>query len=101
MNAEEYYAELQRLNGEQQGIGVFKTKPTLPLRATIANAQLFVSSKEAGDIHVDVFSVMGQKVVSKVMSNNSTVSLEKIPTGAYLITVRQGVKQLNIRWTKK
>ena len=35
------------------------------------------------------------------MSNNATMSLEKVPTGAYLITVRQGVKQLNIRWTKK
>ena len=101
VNAEEYYAALQKMNGEEQGIGVFKTKPTLPLRATIANAQLLVNSKESGDIHVDVFSIMGQKVVSKVISNNSTVSLGNIPTGAYLITVRQGVKQLNIRWTKK
>ena len=101
VNQEEYYAELLRQQGQQQEVGIFKTKPTLPLRATIANAQLHVSSKDAGDIHVDVFSIMGQKVISKTMSNNTAVSLEKIPTGAYLITVRQGVKQLNIRWIKK
>jgi endoglucanase len=101
VNLEEYYTELMKQQGQQQEVGIFKTKPTLPLRATIANAQLHVNSKESGDIYVDVFSIMGQKVLSKTMSNNTALSLENIPTGAYLITVRQGVKQLNIRWTKK
>lgn len=86
----------------QQQESIIKTKPTLPLRATIANAQLHVNAKESGDIHVDVFSVMGQKVLSETLnSSNATMSLDKVANGTYLITIRQGARQLNVRWNKK
>ena len=86
----------------QQQESIIKTKPTLPLRATIANAQLHINAKESGDIHVDVFSVMGQKVMSETLnSSNATMSLDKVANGTYLITIRQGARQLNVRWNKK
>lgn len=86
----------------QQQESIIKTKPTLPLRATIANTQLHINAKESGDIHVDVFSVMGQKVMSETLnSSNATMSLDKVANGTYLITIRQGAKQLNVRWNKK
>lgn len=86
----------------QQQESIIKTKPTLPLRATIANAQLHINAKESGDIHVDVFSVMGQKVMSEMLnSSNATMSLDKVANGTYLITIRQGARQLNVRWNKK
>ena len=86
----------------QQQESIVKTKPTLPLRATIANAQLHVNAKESGDIHVDVFSVMGQKVMSETLnSSNATMSLDRVANGTYLITIRQGARQLNVRWNKK
>lgn len=86
----------------QQQESIIKTKPTLPLRATIANAQLHINAKESGDIHVDVFSIMGQKVMSETLnSSNATMSLDKVANGTYLITIRQGARQLNVRWNKK
>lgn len=86
----------------QQQESIIKTKPTLPLRATIANAQLHINAKESGDIHVDVFSVMGQKVMSETLnSSNATMSLDRVANGTYLITIRQGARQLNVRWNKK
>lgn len=86
----------------QQQESIVKTKPTLPLRATIANAQLHVNAKESGDIHVDVFSIMGQKVMSETLnSSNATMSLDRVANGTYLITIRQGARQLNVRWNKK
>ena len=90
--------------GEYYGtssIAIRKTNPKLPLQASIANSMLNVHSNEAGDIHVDMFSVTGQQVLSKTVSNGATVSLDRVTNGAYLITIRQGVKQLNVKWNKK
>ena len=55
---------------------------------------------QSGDINVDVFSVTGQKVLSKTMRNNATMSLANIPTGSYLIVITQDIKQLNVKWNK-
>ena len=94
VNKDEYYHT-------QQIDPIVKTNKNLPLQASIANSMLNVRSNEAGDINVDVFSVTGQKVLSKAVRNGAAVSLAKVPTGAYLIVVSQDARQLNIKWNKK
>ena len=89
-------------NASQQQAAIIKTNPKLPLQAVIANNTLAISSNESGDIHVDVFSITGQNVMSQTLNSNSAVMpLNSIANGTYLITIRQGVKQLNVKWNKK
>ncbi|WP_298769771.1 cellulase family glycosylhydrolase [uncultured Fibrobacter sp.] len=93
----------QAVNKEEYNIAhIFKTAPTLPLRASIAGNMLSIGSQNAGDITVDVFSVNGQTIMSKTLRSeeNASVSLAGLPTGSYLISIRQGIRQLNIRWSK-
>ena len=85
-----------------QQTSIAKTNPKLPLHANIANNTLSINSNESGDIHVDVFSIMGQNVISKTLnSRNATMQLDKVANGAYLITIKQGTKQLNVKWNKQ
>jgi endoglucanase len=100
VNKDEYYASEPVVVPPDTGVGIIKTKMTLPLHATIAKSMLSVGSRDAGDINVDVFSVTGQKVLSKTMRNNATMSLANIPTGSYLIVITQDIKQLNVKWNK-
>lgn len=76
------------------------TRADLPLRATVTNTQLAVSSDNMGDIEVSVFSLNGQNVMSKTVSGNATLSLAKVPNGSYLIVISQGARQLNVKWNK-
>ena len=86
----------------QQQQSIVKTNPKLPLRANIDNNMLSINSNESGDIHVDVFSITGQSVISKTLnSRNATMQLDMVANGAYLITIKQGAKQLNVKWNKK
>ena len=86
----------------QQAMSVIKTNPKLPMQAVVNGNMLSVNSNESGEIHVDVFSVTGQKVLSKDFSKNfGALSLANIPYGSYLITIRQGAKQLDVKWNKK
>ena len=63
---------------------------------------LSINSNESGDIHVDVFSITGQSVISKTLnSRNAIMQLDMVANGAYLITLKQGAKQLNVKWNKK
>jgi endoglucanase len=100
VNKDEYYNSEPVVVPPDTGVGIIKTNKSLPLHATIAKSMLSVGSRDAGDVNVDVFSVTGQKVLSKTMHNNATLSLAKVPTGSYLIVVTQGIKQLNIKWNK-
>ena len=87
---------------EYKSVPIIKTRPDLPLQATIAGNMLNVNSNQSGEIEVEVFSVTGQNVLKKTLSNNyGALSLAKIPNGAYLITISQGIKQLNVKWNKK
>ena len=72
----------------------------MPLQASISGSVLSVNSKDAHEMEVNVFSLNGHKVLSKVLNTNGAVSLAKIPNGSYLSTVSQGSHQLNLRWTK-
>lgn len=80
--------------------GIVQTRQDLPLNATIAKSQLFVGSDNAGEVEVNVFSITGQKVLSKMVGANTMVSLAGIPNGSYLIVISQGVRQLNVKWNK-
>lgn len=87
---------------EYQTSPVIVTNPDLPLQAVIANNMLGINSVNTEDIHVDVFSVNGQSVLSKTLSaKHATLSLASVPTGAYLITIKQGMRILSVRWSKK
>ena len=100
VNKDEYYNSEPVVVPPDTGVGIIKTNKSLPLHATIAKSMLSVGSRDAGDVNVDVFSVTGQKVLSKTMHNNASLSLAKVPTGSYLIVITQGIKQLNIKWNK-
>lgn len=83
--------------------GIVFTNPELPLNASIANSEMHINSNVAGDINVEVFSIMGKSVMSKVVKagrSTANLSLKSIPTGSYLIVVRQGSSQLNLKWNK-
>ena len=87
---------------QQQQTSILKTNPNLPLQAIVVNNTLAINSNESGDIHVDVFSITGQNVMSQTLSSNSAVmQLNSVANGSYLITIRQGIKQLNVKWNKK
>ena len=100
VNKDEYYSSEPVVVPPDTGVGILKTNKVLPLHATIAKSMLSVGSRDAGDINVDVFSVTGQKVLSKTMRNNATMSLANVPTGSYLIVITQDIKQLNVKWNK-
>jgi endoglucanase len=87
---------------EYQNVPIIQTRPELPLQAIVAGNMLSVNSNQPGEIEVEVFSVTGQNVLNKTLSKNyGALSLANIPNGAYLITIRQGIKQLNVKWNKK
>jgi endoglucanase len=97
VNKEEYNAAKH----ESETAPVLATKPKLPMQATVAGNMLNISSSEAGEINVDIFSVTGQSILSKNFSSkNAALSLKNVPNGSYLITVKQGSKLLNIQWNK-
>jgi len=81
-------------------VDIVKTNAALPLRAVVTKSQLAITSDNAGSVNVDVFSINGQKVFSKTVSENSIVPLAGIPNGSYLIVINQGVRQLNVKWNK-
>ena len=87
---------------EYQNAPIIQTRPELPLQAVVAGNMLSVNSNQPGEIEVEVFSVTGQNVLNKTLSKNyGALSLANIPNGAYLITIRQGTRQLNVKWNKK
>ena len=87
---------------EYQKTSIIKTNPELPLQAVVAGNMLNINSNQPGEIEVEVFSITGQNVLNKTLSKNyGALSLANIPNGAYLITIRQGIKQLNVKWNKK
>lgn len=85
---------------EFQEFGIFQTRQDLPLRATIVNNRLHIGCDKSGDVMVNVFSVNGQKIMSKTMGANKSLSLDNIPMGSYLIVLLQGSRQLSIQWNK-
>lgn len=81
--------------------GIIKTNPELPLQATVANNQLDIVSNHAGDIEVSIFSVNGQKVMNRTVTGDyASFALNRIPTGSYLIVVKQDARQLTVKWNK-
>ncbi len=81
---------------------IVQTNMDLPLHASVYNNQLNVGSEMGSDVKVDLFSVTGQKVISKTLkSGNASMSLAGVPNGSYLIIIKQGSRQLNVQWNKK
>lgn len=86
---------------EEKEVSILQTRTDLPLHATVTKSQLFIGSQNDGAINVEVFSVNGQKVLSKeVNASNAAVSLAKLSRGSYLIVISQDGRQLNIKWNK-
>lgn len=73
----------------------------LPVQATINNNTLDIVCKQAGDIEVSILSVNGQQVMNRtVYGDYASFSLNRVPTGSYLIVVRQDSRQLTLKWNK-
>jgi len=73
----------------------------LPLHASVNNNNLDIVCKQAGDIEVSILSVNGQKVMNRtVYGDYASFSLNRIPTGSYLIVVRQDSRQVTLKWNK-
>lgn len=90
----------QAVNKGELAINTISTRADLPLRATVSNTQLLVSSDIAGDVDVNIFSVNGQKVMGMTVKENAALTLAHIPQGSYLIVISQGARQLNVKWNK-
>jgi len=92
---------IQTIELEEKEVSILQTRTDLPLHATVTKSQLFIGSQNDGAINVEVFSVNGQKVLSKeVNASNAAVSLAKLSRGSYLIVISQDGRQLNIKWNK-
>lgn len=75
--------------------------PEVPLQATISNNQLAIAAKNSGDIEVSILSVNGQKVMHKAFTGDyANFTLNRLPTGSYLIVVKQDARQVTLKWNK-
>lgn len=91
-NKEEYYAT-----------PIIASAKIAPFRTEIQHGSLLLQIPQSGWVNWAIYTSAG-KVISKQKQNLSAgthlISLQNIPTGSYILRVRQGSKQASFHWNK-
>lgn len=75
-----------------------------PFRAEIENSALLLNVPSAGEVSLEIVSVLG-KVVAREVKNfdagNHSVSVEMLPAGQYFVNIKQGSQKQSLKFMKK
>lgn len=86
------------------GMGIEAMGQSAAFHAEVKNSSLMLSIPSAGEVSLEIVSVLG-KVVAKEVKNfdagNHTVSVEMLPAGQYFVNIKQGSKKQTLRFMKK
>lgn len=86
------------------GMGIEAMGQSAAFHAEVKNSSLMLSIPSAGEVSLEIVSVLG-KVVAREVKNfdagNHTVSVEMLPAGQYFVNIKQGSKKQTLRFMKK
>jgi endoglucanase len=95
----------QAVNKEEyQGSPIAAVLPGIPFRAEMQNSGVLLQVSEPGFVSLEIYSVAGklkQSASRHYTAGSHYLSLESLPTGFYVMKVRQGSKQYMLKVNKQ
>lgn len=76
-------------------------KPMKNVNAHLSGNKLLVWNSGIAEVQVRVFDMLGKQLFMKGVYGNTVVDLGMLSTGHYIVNLKQGSGQKNIRWMKK
>ena len=95
----------QAVNKEEyQGSPIAAVLPGIPFRVEMQNSGVLLQVSEPGFVSLEIYSVAGklkQSASRHYTAGSHYLSLESLPTGFYVMKVRQGSKQYMLKVNKQ
>jgi hypothetical protein len=102
-----YYNTAEHLWGNQIGVewnssllNLFdNTLSNIIVYPSVVSDVLFITNVKNSIIDIDVYNILGEKVIST--KNTNKVDVKELSNGVYIINITDGVRQANRKFIKK
>lgn len=86
------------------GMGIEAVSQAAAFRAEIQNSTLMLNIPSAGEVSLEIVSVLGKVVVKEAKyldAGSHTISVENLPAGQYFMNIKKGSQKQSLKFMKK
>lgn len=86
------------------GMGIEAVSQAAAFRAEVQNSTLMLNIPSAGEVSLEIVSVLGKVVVKEAKyldAGSHTISVENLPAGQYFMNIKKGSQKQSLKFMKK